>query len=73
MTRTFEEVGLEIDVKNVATETLDGVIKGQDVYTFAVFDVQALVDVDKIAELDSQVVTSDLVHLDSAFLNIVGT
>ena len=72
MTRTFQEVGLKIDVEDVATEALDGVIKGQDVYPLAVLDVQALVDVDEIAEFDSQVVTGYLVHLDSAVLNIVG-
>jgi hypothetical protein len=72
MTRTFKEVGLEIDVKDVATEAFDGIIEGQNVYALAVFDIEALVDVDKIAEFDSQVVSSDLVHLDSAFFDIVG-
>lgn len=69
---TFEEIGFEVDIENIAAEALDGVIEGQDVYALAVFDVKTLVDVDEIAELDSQVVTSDLVHLDSTFLNIVG-
>jgi hypothetical protein len=69
---TFEEVGLEVDIEDVATQTLDRVIKGQDVDAFSVLDVEALVDIDEIAELDAEVVSRDLVHLDAAFLDVVG-
>lgn len=39
----------------------------------AVFDVQAWVHVDKVAQLDAQVVARHLVHLDPALLYIVVT
>jgi hypothetical protein len=39
--------------------------------TFAVLDVQTRVNVDEIAELDSQIVASDFVHLDSTFLDVI--
>jgi len=38
---------------------------------FSVFDVSALVNVDEITKFHSQVVTSDLVHLNATFLNII--
>jgi hypothetical protein len=37
--------------------TFDGIVKRQDVNSFAVFDVVASVNVDDIAELDAQVVS----------------
>ena len=36
---TFEEVRLEVYIKDIATETLDGVIEGKNVYTLAVLDI----------------------------------
>jgi hypothetical protein len=36
---TFEEVGLEVDIEDVTTETFDGVVEWQDVYPLAIFDV----------------------------------
>lgn len=68
---TFEEVWLEVNIEDVATEALNGVIEGQDMYAFAVLDVRALVDVDEIAKLHAKVVTRNLVHLDLALLDIV--
>ena len=41
-------------------------------YALAVLDVQALVHVDKVTELHSQVVASNFVHLDLAFLDVIG-
>lgn len=73
MTRTFKEVGFKIDVEEVTAETLDRVIERQNVYSFAVFDIETLVDVDEIPEFDSEVVSRDLVHLDLAFFNSVVT
>jgi hypothetical protein len=36
---TFEEVGFEVDIEDVTTETFDGVVEWQDVYPLAVFYV----------------------------------
>ena len=69
--RTFQEVGLEVYIENVATEAFDRVVERQDVDALAVFDVQALVYVDEITQLDAQVVASNLVHLNLALLHIV--
>ena len=71
MERTLQEVRLEIDIKNVAAETLNGVVEGQDVDAFAVLDVQALMYVHQIAELDAKVVARDLVHLNLALFDVI--
>jgi hypothetical protein len=36
---TFEEVGLEVDIEDVTTETFDEVVERQDVYPLAVLYV----------------------------------
>lgn len=69
---TLEEIWFQVYIENVSGETLNRVVEGQDVDALAVLDVQALVHVDKITELDSQVVTSNFVHLDLAFLDVIG-
>ena len=68
----FEEVGLEVHLKEVTANTLDGVIEGQNVNAFTVIDAWARVDVHEIAKLDTQIVARNLVHLDLAFLNVIG-
>jgi len=42
------------------------------VYTLAIFNVETLVDINKIAKLDAEIVTCNLVDLYAAFLDIVG-
>ena len=69
MTRTFQEVWLEIHVENVATQSLDRVVERKNMDALSVLDVEALVDVNEITELDAQVVTRDLVDANTAFLN----
>ena len=66
MTRTFEEVRFEINIEEVTAETLDGVVEWKDVHSFTVLDIEALVNVDEITELDSEIVSGDLVYLDLA-------
>lgn len=68
---TFQEVRLEVNIEDVATESLDRVVEGQDVDALAVFDIQALMYVNEVTQLDAQVVASDLVHLDLALFDIV--
>lgn len=36
---TFQEIRLKVNIENIATETLNGVVKGQDMDSFAVLDV----------------------------------
>lgn len=73
MTRTLEEIWFEVDIKQVTTETLNGVVEGQNVYAFAVFDIEALVNVNEIPKFDSEVVSGDLVDLDLALFNTIVT
>ena len=70
---TFKEVRLEVDVKDIATKTFDGVIEGKNVYPLAIFYVQTLVDIDKIAKFHSQVISGNLVHLNATLLDIIRT
>jgi hypothetical protein len=39
----------------------------------AIFDVKTLVDVNKIAKLDTKVVACNLVQLYATFLDVIGT
>ena len=71
MIHTLKEVWLEVDVENVAAETLDRVVEWQDMYALSVLDVEALMNMNKVSELDTQVVTGDLVHLDLALLDVI--
>jgi hypothetical protein len=71
LTQTLEEVWLEVNLKDIPTKALHGVIEGKYMYTLAVLDVKTLVHVDEIAEFYPQVVTSDFVHLDSALLDVI--
>jgi hypothetical protein len=69
--QTFEEIRLQIDFEKIPTQALDGVVEGKDMNAFPIFDVHTLVDINEIAEFDSEIVPGDLVHLDAAFLHIV--
>lgn len=68
---TFKEVGLEVNVKDISAETLYRVVEWENVNPLSVLDVGASVNVDEIPELDSQIVTGHLIHLDSAFLDTI--
>jgi hypothetical protein len=50
---------LEIYIKDVATQTLDRIIEGNDMNTFAILNVTARVKVANISELDTNVVSCD--------------
>ena len=69
---TFEEVRFEINIEEVTAETLNGVVEWKNMHSFTVLDIETLVNVNKITELDSQVVASNFVHLDLAFLDVIG-
>jgi hypothetical protein len=69
---TFQEVRPQINVKDVTTETLDGVIEGENVNAFAVFDIGTLVHDCDVPQLHSKVVSGDLIHLDLSLFNIIG-
>jgi hypothetical protein len=42
------------------------------VHALAIFNVETLVDINKIAKLDAKIVTCNLVHLYATFLDIIG-
>jgi hypothetical protein len=67
---TFGKVRLEVDIKNVTAQTLDRVVERQNVDPLAVFYIQAWMDVNEIAQFNVQVVTSDFVQLDPAFVDV---
>lgn len=71
--RTLKEVGLQVDVEDIAAQTLDRIVEWQDVYALAILDVKTLVYVHEIGKLDTQVVSGDFVNLDTALLHIIGT
>lgn len=73
MTRTFKEVWFKVDVEKVAAKTLNGVVEGQDVHAFAVFDIETLVNVNEITKFNSEVVSGDLVDLDLALFDTIVT
>ena len=66
---TIEEVRLEINLEQVTTQTLNGVVKGKDVYPLSVLDIETLVNVDKITEFYTQVLSRNLVQLNASFLD----
>jgi len=59
---SLEEVGLEIDVEKVSSNTLDSVVEGEDVDALSVRDVAAGGDGDDIREANAEILTNDLVH-----------
>jgi hypothetical protein len=69
---TFKEVRFEINIKDVSTKALDRVIKRQDMHSFSIFDVKALVHIDEVAEFDSEIVASHFIHLYTTLLDVVG-
>ena len=70
--RTLKEIRLDIDIENIATQTLNGVIEWQNVYALSIFNVKTLVDIDKVTKLDAKIVTRNLIHLYATFIDIVG-
>jgi hypothetical protein len=71
--RTLEEVRLDVHIENIAAQALDRVVEWQNVHTLSVFDIKALVDIDEVAKLDAKIVTCNLVHLYTTFLDIIRT
>ncbi len=70
---TFQEVGLEVNIEDVTTQTLDGVVERQNMNSFSVLDVETLMYADEVAKFDSQIVTSNFVHLNAALFNVIRT
>jgi hypothetical protein len=67
----IEEVRLQINFEQVTTQTLNGVVKGEDMYPLSVLDIETLVNIDKITEFYTQVVSRNLVQLDASFLDVI--
>ena len=49
----LEEIRLDVYIENIATQTLDRVIEWKDVYAAAIFNVETMVNIHKIAKLDA--------------------
>ena len=70
--RTLKEIGLEIDIEDIAAQPLNRVIEWQNVYALSIFDVKTLMDIDKVTKLDAKIITCNLVNLYATFFDIVG-
>ena len=70
---TLQEVWFQVNIEDVSAETLDGVIKGENVDAFAIFDIWTLVNDCDITQFHSEVISGDFVHLDLSLFNIIGT
>ena len=68
---SLEEIGLEVNLKDIATEPLNRVVERKYVNTFPVFNLLQRVDVDKVAQFAAKVVTRDLVDLDLALIYVI--
>jgi hypothetical protein len=67
----MEEVGPDVYIKNIATEALDRVVERQNVHTFSMCDIKALMNIDEVPKLYAKVVTRNLVDLYATFLNVI--
>jgi hypothetical protein len=70
---TVKEVRFQVNVEDVFAQTLNGVIKWKYVHSLAVLNVKALVYINEVLELHSQVVAGNFVHLDPAFFYVIRT
>ena len=68
---TFKEVGFKIDIKNITAEILDRVIKRKNVNMFTIFNIKALMNINKITEFNTEINISNFVHLNSTILDII--
>mmetsp|Transcript_37010 Transcript_37010/g.91458 ORF Transcript_37010/g.91458 Transcript_37010/m.91458 type:complete len:248 (-) Transcript_37010:99-842(-) len=70
---SFEEIRLQVHVKEIAADALDCITERQHVDALAVFNIGALVDGNDVAEAHPQVLADDFVHADlSFFAELVG-
>jgi len=65
---TIKEIRLQVHIEDVSAKTLDGVVKQKYVHALPVMNIEALVHVNEVSELHSQVVVGHFVHLNVAFL-----
>ena len=69
---TFDDIRLEVDIKDVAAQPPDRVVERKDVDALSILDIQTRMHVDHVSELHAKVVAGNLIHLDLALLNVVG-
>ena len=62
---TIKEIRHQVHIKDVSTKTLDGVVTQKHVHALPILNIEALVHVNEVSKLHSQVVVC---HLDVAFL-----
>jgi hypothetical protein len=56
------EVRLEVAFKEVAGDTLNGIVEGQDVNSFGIRNFTSGADSDDVTELDAKIFTNHLIH-----------
>ncbi len=68
---TLKEVGFRINIDNISAKTLDWVVKGRMCTHFPYLMSRHWCS-DEVTEFDSQIVMSNLVHLNTTLLDIIG-
>ena len=70
---TFKKVEFKVDIKdiNITTKILDSVIKRKNVNMFTIFNIEVLMNMDKITKLNTETIMSNFVYLNSTILNII--
>jgi len=67
----FKKVGFKVDIKNITTKILDRVIKRKNVNIFTIFNIEALINIDKITQFNTEIIMSNFVYLNSTILDII--
>jgi len=68
---TFKKVEFKVDIKNITTKILNRVIKRKNMNMFTIFNIETLMNIDKITELNTEIIISNFVHLNSTILDII--
>lgn len=68
---TFKKVEFKVDIKDITTKILNSVIKRKNVNMFTIFNIEVLMNMDKITKLNTETIMSNFVYLNSTILNII--
>ena len=67
----FQEVRLEVNVKEIPSETFNGVINWEDVNASAVLDVSASMNRDDVTKPNAEIASNDLVDANLCGLHVI--
>ena len=68
---TFKKVEFKVDIKDITTKILNSVIKRKNVNMLTIFNIEVLMNMDKITKLNTETIMSNFVYLNSTILNII--